>query len=89
VLGEALLLGVLEVVGSEVAINEASLEHDVDGGQHGSRDGDDRLLGSASGVESGTGLGDRKRWLGISGQRCDEWSFCLTAARMVAEQERR
>jgi adenylate cyclase len=21
--------------------------------------------------------------------RCDEWSFCLTAARMVAEQERR
>jgi hypothetical protein len=21
--------------------------------------------------------------------RCDEWSFCLTAARMAAEQERR
>jgi hypothetical protein len=29
-----------------------------------------------------------KRWLGKFGQR-DKWSFCLTAARMAAEQEKR
>ena len=32
-------------------------------------------------------IGD-KSWLGKFGQR-DKWSFCLTAARMAAEQERR
>jgi hypothetical protein len=29
-----------------------------------------------------------KRWLGKFGQ-VDKWSFCLTAARMAREQERR
>jgi hypothetical protein len=31
---------------------------------------------------------DIQSWLGKFGQR-DKWSFCLTAARMAAEQEKR
>ena len=48
--GEALLVSALEVVGSEVAIVDAFLEHDVDGGEHGSGRGDDGLLGAAGGL---------------------------------------
>ena len=33
-------------------------------------------------------VGDERAGLGFL-NKCDEWSFCLTAARMVAEQERR
>jgi hypothetical protein len=32
--------------------------------------------------------GNSESWLGKFGQR-DKWSFCLTAARMAAEQEKR
>ena len=45
--GEALLVSALEVVGSEVAIVDAFLEHDVGGGEHGSGYRDDGLLGAA------------------------------------------
>ena len=33
-------------------------------------------------------ISEEQSWLGKFGQR-DKWSFCLTAARMAAEQEKR
>jgi hypothetical protein len=44
---EAMLVSAFEVVGSKVAIIDAFLEHDVDGGEHGSGYRDDGLLGAA------------------------------------------
>jgi hypothetical protein len=42
----------LEMVAAEVVIHRAVLEHVVDGGQDGSDDGPDRLLGAAPGSDA-------------------------------------
>src|SRR5215212_6543931 len=49
--GQALLVGALEVIGPKIAVIDAFLEHDVDGGEHGRGYRDDSLLGAAAGSE--------------------------------------
>jgi hypothetical protein len=49
--GKAVVVGSLEVVCSEVLVREASVEHDVDGGEHGCGHRDDGLLGATAGSE--------------------------------------
>jgi hypothetical protein len=49
--GKAVFVGSLEMVCSEVLVRETSVEHDVDGGEHGSGHRDDGLLGATAGSE--------------------------------------
>ena len=49
--GKAVFVGSLEIVCSEVLVREASVEHDVNGGEHGCGHRDDGLLGAAAGSE--------------------------------------
>ncbi len=48
---KAVFVGSLEMVCSEVLVGETSVEHDVDGGEHGCGHRDDGLLGAAAGSE--------------------------------------
>src|SRR5215217_4788824 len=49
--GKAVVVGSLEMVCSEVLVWEASVEHDMDGGEHGCGHRDDGLLGATAGSE--------------------------------------
>src|SRR5829696_9596007 len=49
--GKAVFVDSLEMVCSEVLVGETSVEHDVDGGEHGCGHRDDGLLGATAGSE--------------------------------------
>src|SRR3954468_3520268 len=49
--GKAVFVGSLEMVCSEVLVREASVDHNVNGGEHGCSHRDDGLLGATAGSE--------------------------------------